>query len=289
MKRFKKFVLMCLYYVLPERAILRFLQRVPFWPRPVADQDGLDAFYADQPFNDWNTDGLLGTLSADDVEELIKDLPQHTPISVLDVGCGRGAVSIAVGLARPMAHVTGIDIVFALVNQAVANPMCPDNVTFKVMPAENLAFPDASFDRVICVDVLCHLRQKSSAFQELVRVLKPGGKLLMLDWVGTRLTPPNLAALSRCPYFWTSAHYDQALVPLGFCRSSDSARFKLNLHRWIAKAGQRTNQRGTHRKLALVFMRYVLWCLDTDRLDHAWVVGEKLPRVASTSMKMAAG
>jgi len=58
-------------------------------------------------------------------------------------------------------------------------------------PAENLPFPDASFDTAVVTLVLCTVPDQPAALAEIKRVLKPGGHLLFLEHVRSR--NPNLA------------------------------------------------------------------------------------------------
>lgn len=280
MNRFKQWVFGIICTPLPWRVMLFFLKAYPYWPRPKPEASDLSHFYTDPALAGWNPDGL-GTLTADDVATLILgDLPRRLA-SVLDVGCGRGSISIAIALARPDASVTGVDIVPALVQEARNNAArlgaFPPQITFGEQSAEALSFPDVSFQLVLGVDVLCHLRDKSRALAEIVRVLQPGGKLILFDWVATIKTPPNLAALAHCPGLWHLRHYADALGPyLQLALTDDSERFRQNLRDWIRRATVKPTGSRRSQKLALVFMHYVLWCLETGRLTHYRIIGEKL-------------
>src|SRR5512139_2421671 len=55
--------------------------------------------------------------------------------------------------------------------------------------AEALPFDAGSFDTVVCVLALCAIPQHDKAIEEMSRVLKPGGKLLLLDHIGSRWWP----------------------------------------------------------------------------------------------------
>lgn len=52
-----------------------------------------------------------------------------------------------------------------------------------IAPAENLPFPDDSFDSVVCTLVLCTVPDPEAALAEIARVLAPGGRLLLLEHV----------------------------------------------------------------------------------------------------------
>lgn len=124
------------------------------------------------------------TAKTDFVHEMVRwgglaELPAGT--TVLDVGCGIGGSSRI--LARDYNFdVTGVTISPKQVERATA--LTPPEVTakFAVDDAMNLSFPDASFDVVWSVEAGPHMPDKAVFAKELLRVLKPGGKLVVADW-----------------------------------------------------------------------------------------------------------
>ena len=90
---------------------------------------------------------------------------------ILDVGCGRGFLTRRV---RELAPVTiGIDVNREAISNAVVGGL-------RVMDATQLAFPDASFDKVYSFHVIEHIQNIGRAFAEIDRVLKPGGRVLLV-------------------------------------------------------------------------------------------------------------
>ena len=88
---------------------------------------------------------------------------------VLDVGCGIGFIS----QLYPNFDIVGIDI---------SDGMLANNPYhwFKA-PAEDIPFPDNTFDFVICRSLLHHLEDPKIGLKEMVRVLKPGGRFVCWD------------------------------------------------------------------------------------------------------------
>ncbi len=106
-------------------------------------------------------------------------LPPGT--TVLDVGCGIGGSSRI--LARDYGFVvTGITISPQQVKRAQALTPAGLPVRFQVDDALALSFPDASFDVVWSIEAGPHMPDKAKFAQELLRVLKPGGVLVVADW-----------------------------------------------------------------------------------------------------------
>jgi ubiquinone/menaquinone biosynthesis C-methylase UbiE len=107
-------------------------------------------------------------------------LPGHG--EVVDVGCGTGTFAIAVAGATD-AHVTGVDGDPSILAIARAKPGA-ERVDWAEGRAEGLPLPDASADAVVMSLVLHHLvpSVKAAALSEAERVLRPGGRLHVVDW-----------------------------------------------------------------------------------------------------------
>jgi ubiquinone/menaquinone biosynthesis C-methylase UbiE len=103
---------------------------------------------------------------------------------VLDVASGRGAVLFpAAGRAGAAGEVIGIDLAEEMAR--VANAEAERRgvaARVKVMDAEALDFPDASFDCVLCGFGVMFFPDQARALAEMRRVLKPGGRLAVSTW-----------------------------------------------------------------------------------------------------------
>jgi ubiquinone/menaquinone biosynthesis C-methylase UbiE len=109
---------------------------------------------------------------------------------VLDVGCGTGSLAIAAKRqAGPAGDVHGIDASPSMVARArhKARRAAVD-VTFSIGVAESLPYPNSQFDVVLSTVMLHHLGRAARpiALAEMGRVLKPGGRLLAVDFAGAR-------------------------------------------------------------------------------------------------------
>jgi MPBQ/MSBQ methyltransferase len=124
------------------------------------------------------------TAKSDFVHEMVRwggldKLPPGT--TVLDVGCGIGGSSRI--LARDYGFtVTGITISPQQVQRAQQLTHEELDVQFLVDDAMALSFPDASFDVVWSIEAGPHMPDKAIFARELIRVLKPGGVMVLADW-----------------------------------------------------------------------------------------------------------
>jgi 2-polyprenyl-6-hydroxyphenyl methylase/3-demethylubiquinone-9 3-methyltransferase len=132
----------------------------------------------------WSTEGFLphGYMKP----ELERLYSRHIPSgsSCLDVGCGEGQTS-GPWLLHNRCQYVGVDVSENAVNLARASGLEARHID----GAYNLTFPDGSFDVVVCVEVLEHLFEPEAATAEMLRVLRPGGKLIA--------TVPNFAYWRR--------------------------------------------------------------------------------------------
>lgn len=114
------------------------------------------------------------------MKEIRAQLPAGERLRILDVGCGAGFFSVL--LAKEGHRVTGVDLTPDMIENAEIlaaeeNADCE----FIVMDAENVDFPDGTFDVVISRNLTWTLPHVRRAYRDWVRVLKKGGMLLNFD------------------------------------------------------------------------------------------------------------
>jgi len=98
--------------------------------------------------------------------------------NVLEMGCGTGIVTVAI--APNVREITGIDISPKMIAKAQEKALRQniENVTFKVLDASELPFPDHAFDVVLLPNLLHLVAQPDRVIKESRRLLKPGGTLV---------------------------------------------------------------------------------------------------------------
>jgi 2-polyprenyl-3-methyl-5-hydroxy-6-metoxy-1,4-benzoquinol methylase len=120
---------------------------------------------------------------------------------VLDLGCGPGL--IANYLERRQRRVIyGIDV--GPKSIAAAARASSGHNRFAMYDGEHVPFPDGYFDAVLCLEVLEHIAFDREIIKEIVRVLRPGGRLL--------LSTPNAETVSLLTKPHHARHYDSSAL-----------------------------------------------------------------------------
>ena len=121
--------------------------------------------------------------------------------SVLDVGCGTGTLAIAAKRrVGPTGKVIGIDASPEMIARAGAKAAkAAIDIDFRATAAEALSFSDERFDAALSTTVLHCLPDAARrlCIREMIRVLKPGGRLLVVDFGGPAQARHSLIAHLR--------------------------------------------------------------------------------------------
>ena len=153
---------------------------------------------------------VIGTTLQLAGESLCEALDLDAGSRVLDVACGNGNAALAA--ARRWCRVTGLDYVPALLRRAGERARA-EGVELQLIEgdAENLPFEDATFDAAVSTYGIMFAPDQERAAREIVRVVKPGGKIGLANWtpegfvgqmlatVGKHVPPPAGVA---SPIYW---------------------------------------------------------------------------------------
>jgi phosphoethanolamine N-methyltransferase len=106
--------------------------------------------------------------------------------TLLDVGCGLGAIDVLLVREYHAASVIGIDLdpsLLANMQVRLEREGMTDRIRAFPVEAGPLPFGDASFDVVFSKDSLVQIPGKQAVFAEVLRVLRPGGRFIASDWL----------------------------------------------------------------------------------------------------------
>ncbi|VBA47545.1 27-O-demethylrifamycin SV methyltransferase [Mycobacterium attenuatum] len=129
-------------------------------------------------------------------EKLIEQAEIGDGHRVLEIGCGTGNLAIRVKQAQPAAQLVGCDPDPRALRRAQRKALQLKGISFERCYAQRLPYPDGEFDRVLSSMMLHHLDDaaKTAAAAEAFRVLRPGGRLHLVDMGGELTHRDGLAA-----------------------------------------------------------------------------------------------
>lgn len=145
---------------------------------------------------------------------------------ILDAGCGNGRYSqYLLKSADPSAHVTAFDYSRNMIRRARRRPGA-QRVTHVAADLTRLPYADDTFDAIVCGWVIEHLPDPKVGLQELSRVMRPGGKLLLMTTEDT-LTGACCSRLWHCQTY-NRAELKRVSADCGLCWMRDMTFSKLH-------------------------------------------------------------
>lgn len=137
--------------------------------------------------------GYLSPGGPDEVERVVEGLDLNGK-AVLDLGCGSGGITLYLARRFPAATVNGFDVEGPVIERArsrAADEGFGGRVQFVQAPPGRMPFEDGSFDLVFSKDAMVHVGDKQALFEDIFRVLKPGGMIAASDWMIGHDGPPS--------------------------------------------------------------------------------------------------
>ncbi len=192
----------------------------------------------------------------------VETLPLRDGDTVLDLGCGHGRHMHALYYAKRL-HAVGVDLGFEDLKITrkgfEENPDLEENSrrTYSLVQADAgvLPFPDATFDTVVCSEVLEHIPDYETVLEQIFRVLKPGGTLAVSvprswpEWICWKLSPEGYAN-----------------DPGGHVRIFNAAELRCQIERRGLRFLRKHWAHGLHSPY------WWLQCLNWEKRDRSWLV-----------------
>jgi ubiquinone/menaquinone biosynthesis C-methylase UbiE len=144
-------------------------------------------------------------MAADDVAQ---------PSAILDVGCGTGRLLRLAESRFPGAKLHGVDAAIGMVKQAQASTLAGSEISFQQATAEELPFADSRFDLVFSTLTFHHWNDQRKGMAEVARVLAPGGRWLLADFMPTGLMR-YVCRLLKMTRFPERGRLEPMLAPVG--------------------------------------------------------------------------
>jgi ubiquinone/menaquinone biosynthesis C-methylase UbiE len=167
---------------------------------------------------------------------------------LLEVGSGSGVVCrLLAPHVLPGGYVLGVDISPVMAAEArryAVSAGFDDGLAFEAGAAEALACPDASFDGAVAARLLLHVADPVAVVRELIRVVKPGGRVIVMDWDFETVTVdhPDRELTRRLLHWRCDHHGGNNWSGRQLWRQLRVAGLKdLSAHPWVAVAHSETD------------------------------------------------
>jgi ubiquinone/menaquinone biosynthesis C-methylase UbiE len=177
--------------------------------------------------NPLDREAMLERLNDEVIDAL--ELPPHHPVKVIDLGCGAGATARAVARRYPRAEVTGVTIVHEQIELGVKlnrQAGLARRIGYVLSDFTETWTGSASQDAAIAIESFCYApgADKAAAAREAARLLRPGGRLAVVDGFLVGGEPRGLAGwvYRRWRSSWAIPElarlgdFEQALARAGF-------------------------------------------------------------------------
>lgn len=186
--------------------------------------------------------GYLSPGGPDEIKKIL-DGVELAGKEVLDIGCGTGGIDEFLAATFGPARIVGIDVEANVIERARKHALNAGHagiLEFQTVEPGPLQFEDATFDVVFSKDAIVHIPNKEALFQEIIRVLRPGGIFAASDWMSSTDGPFSeqmnfyIEAEGFDFGMGSPARYQKAMAASGFTDikfTDRNAWYKVQAHR----------------------------------------------------------
>ena len=196
-------------------------------------------------------------------------------MTLLDCGCGPGALTLGLAAAVAPSQVVGIDLEPGMIARAIATAAERQvaNVQFQTANICELPFPDSSFDTLFTSAVLEHLGDPGQALLEMRRVLKPGGLvgIVNTDWGEPLISPPDESVQQFFALFERGFHHHGGSLNRGRHLRSMMRQAGFTVTDFAATWSNSTTPEAVQRAVASYIARIENLPLFDEAIELGWV------------------
>ena len=160
---------------------------------------------------------------------------------LLEVGSGSGILCrMLAPQLQPGGQIVGVDISPEMTLEAQKYALAEEidnGITFETCAAESLPYPEANFDGAIAARLLLHAAEPEAVIHEMKRVVKPGGRVVVMDWDFDTVTVDHPdRELSRRLLHWRNDHHggNNWSGRQLWRRMSNAGLQNLSVHPWVS-------------------------------------------------------
>ena len=138
-------------------------------------------------------EGFLSPGGTEEIDEIVKNTNLEGK-SILDIGCGCGGAAFHLIKKYKAKSVEGIDperLVIETAHKLAKKNNLSELATFKQIKPGPLKYADGSFDVVFSKEAFLHIPDKKALLENVHRILKPGGLIIVSDWMRMDDNPPS--------------------------------------------------------------------------------------------------
>jgi ubiquinone/menaquinone biosynthesis C-methylase UbiE len=162
---------------------------------------------------------------------------------LLEVGSGSGILCrMLAPCLQPGGQMVGVDISPEMTIEAQKYALAEEidgGISFETCTAESLPYPDASFDGAIAARLLLHAADPETVIREMKRVVKPGGRVVVMDWDFDTVTVDHPdKGLTRRLLHWRNDHHggNNWSGRQLWRRMREAGLQNLSVHPWVSVA-----------------------------------------------------